>query len=111
MVLVDTPGFGEIHVDDAQILHDIGSWLETMYDSQDSHGHKGETKLVGIVYFHDISLERMMGSTLKNVDDLQKLWKQDVAKHVVLCTTKWSDIQQNDGEGRIEQLKQHYWRR
>ena len=52
MVLVDTPGFGHTYVDDTDILHCIGSWLETMYDS-------GETKLAGIVYLHDISLSRM----------------------------------------------------
>ena len=107
---MDTPGFGDTHIDDVDILHDIGSWLETMYDSQDSDGHKGETKLAGIVYLHDISLTRMLGSTLKNLDVFQKLCGKDALKRVVLCTTKWSDIYQEDGERRTEQLKGNYWK-
>ena len=84
MVLVDTPGFGDTYVDDADILFDIGSWLESMYDSGESHGHKGETKLAGIVYLHDISLTRMLGSTLKDLDIFQKLCGEGALKRVVL---------------------------
>ena len=111
LVLVDTPGFSDTHVDDINILDDIGSWLETMYDSRDSHGRKGETKLAGIVYFHDISLTRMLGSTLmKKLDVFQKLCGEDPLKRVVLCTTKWSDIYQADGEKRVEALEENYWK-
>ena len=110
LVLVDTPGFGDTCVDDADILQRIGSWLETMYDFRDSDGHKGKTKLAGIVYLHDISLTRMLGSTRKNLDVFQKLCGKDALQRVVLCTTKWSDIYQNDGEKRIKQLKENYWK-
>ena len=110
MVLVDTPGFGDTYVDDVDILHGIGSWLEAMYDPQDGHGHKGETKLAGIVYLHDISLTRMLGSTLKKPDVFQKLCGEDALKRVVVCTTKWSDIYQEEGDRRIEQLKEDYWK-
>jgi len=107
---VDTPGFADTHVDDADILKNIASWLETMYDSRDSHGHKGETKLAGIVYLHDISLSRMLESTRKNLDVFQKLCGEDALKRVVLCTTKWSDVYQEDGERRTEQLKENDWK-
>ena len=100
MVLVDTPGFGDTYVDDADILFDIGSWLESMYDSRDSHGHKGETKLTDIVYLHDISLTHMLGPISKSLDVFQKLCGTDALKRVVLCTTKWSDTYQEDGEKR-----------
>ena len=107
---MDTPGFGDTYIDDVDILHTIGSWLGTMYDSQDSHGRKGETKLAGIVYLHDISLTRMLGSTLKNLDVFQKLCGKDALKRVVLCTTMWSDICEEEGERRAEQLKEIYWK-
>ena len=110
MVLLDTPGFGDTHVDDTDILDLIGSWLETMYDSQDNHGHKGATKLAGIVYLHDISLTRMLESISKSLDVFQKMCGKDALKRVILCTTKWSDIYQEDGEKRIEQLKEMRWK-
>jgi len=111
LVLVDTPGFGDTYVNDADILYEIGSWLETMYDSRDSHGHKGETKLAGIVYLHDISLTRMLESTLKTLDVFRKLCGKGALKRVVLCTTKWSDIyQEEEGERRTKQLKEIYWK-
>jgi len=110
LVLVDTPGFSDTDVSDADILHDIGSWLETMYDSRDNHGHIGATKLAGIVYLHDISLSRL-GSTRKTLDIFQKLCGEDAMKRVVLCTTKWSDIYEEEGERRTEQLKEIYWKK
>ena len=106
LVLVDTPGFSDTYVDDADVLQNIGSWLESMYGSREH----GETKLAGIVYLHDISLPRMLGSTLKNLDVFQKLCGEDALKRVVLCTTKWSDIYEEDGERRTEQLKDIYWK-
>ena len=111
MVLVDTPGFGDTYVDDADILFDIGSWLESMYDSRDRHGHKGETKLAGIVYLHDISLSRMLGPISKSLDVFQKLCGKDALKRVVLCTTKWSDTFQEDGEKRTAQFKESHWKK
>jgi hypothetical protein len=102
LVLVDTPGFGDTYVDDADVLRNIGFWLEAMYE--------GETKLAGIVYLHDISLTRMLGSTLKNLDVFQKLCGEGALKRVVLCTTKWSDIYEEEGERRTEQLKEIYWK-
>ena len=110
MVLVDTPGFGDTHVDDVDILRDISSWLETMYNPRDGQGQKGETKLAGIVYLHDISLTRMLGSTRKNLDVFQKLCGNDALQRVVLCTTKWSDIYKEDGDTRTRQLKENYWK-
>ena len=52
LVLLDSPGFDvNPNVNGAVILDGIqvGSWLETMYDSCDSHWHKGKRNLAGIV--------------------------------------------------------------
>ncbi|EDR05877.1 uncharacterized protein LACBIDRAFT_329339 [Laccaria bicolor S238N-H82] len=107
LVLVDTPD-----VDDVNTLRDIGSWLKTMYGSQDSDVHKGETKLAGIVYLQDISSTCMLGPTMNNppVNVFQTLCGKNALDCVVLCTTKWSDIYQKDGESRTEQLKDDYWK-
>ena len=111
LVLVDTPGFGDTNDNDADILYDIGSWLETMYDSHDNHGHEGETKLAGIVYLHDISLSRMQEPISKSFVVFRSLCGKDALKHVVICTTKWSTIsKEEEGESRTEQLKEKYWK-
>ena len=82
-----------------------------MYDSHDSHGHKGETKLAGIVYLHDISLTHMLGPILKSLDVFQKLCGKDILKCVVLCMTKWLDIYEEDGEKQTEQFKESHWKK
>ena len=111
MVLVDTPGFGDTYVSDVDILHNIGSWLETMYDSsKDNHGHKGETKLAGIVYFHDMTHTRMLGPISKTLDTFQKLCGEGAMERVVLCTTKWSDIYEEDGKKRTTRLEEECWK-
>ena len=108
LVLVDTPGFGDTNDKDADILYDIGSWLETMYDSRDSHGHKGETKLAGIAYLHDISIPR---PTSKSLLVFRSLCGKDALKHVVICTTMWSTIlTEEEGESRTELLKEQHWK-
>ena len=52
----------------------------------------------------------MLESISKSLDVFQKLCRKDALKRVVLCTTKWSDIYQEDGEKRIEQLKEMRWK-
>ena len=109
MVLVDTPGFGDtVNDENADILYDIGSWLETMYDSCDSHGHKGKTKLAGIAYLHDISIPH---PTLKSLLVFRSLCGKDALKHVVICTTMWSTIlTEEEGKSRTELLKEQHWK-
>ena len=109
-----TPGFDlNCNVNDADILEGIRFWLETMYDSCDSHGHKGKTKLAGIVYFHDMSLTRiMLGSTLKNLDVFRKLRERPskVCGSLHDKSGQIWDIQQEEEERQTEQLKQIHWK-
>ena len=58
-----------------------------------------------LILFYDTHL---VGSTRKNLDVFQKLCGKD---RVVLCTTKWSDIQQEEGERQTERLKKITGRR
>lgn len=103
LVLVDTPGFDDTCVDDTAILHSISLWLENMY-------HKKETKLAGIIYLHDISQARMQGSLKRNLDVFRKLCGDGALRHVVLCTTKWSQVEEEVGERRTEHLKGVFWK-
>ena len=99
---MDTPGFDDTKVDDTNIVSGIDSWLDTKY---------GVTKLAGIVYLHDMDMSlprKLEKQNLKDLDVIQKLCGKDALKRVVLCTTKWSEIGQEEGERRTEQLKEIY---
>ena len=52
----------------------------------------------------------MQGSLKRNLDVFQKLCGDDALRNVVLCTTKWSDVEEEDGEGRTEELVHGYWK-
>ena len=53
---------------------------------------------------------RMLGPISQSLDIFQKLCGEGALKRVVLCTTKWSEIYQEEGEKRAEQLKEIYWK-
>lgn len=102
LVIVDTPGFDDTYVSDSEILQRIALWLADAYH--------GEMKLGGVIYLHDISLSRMLGTTRKNLEVFQKLCGDDAFRSVILGTTKWGDVFKEDGDRRTQQLCDNYWR-
>jgi len=68
-------------------------------------------KLAGVVYLHDISLARMSGTNRVSLELLRGLCGDAALRSVVLCTTKWSNIDQNDGEMHYQELIDKYWRK
>jgi len=103
IVFVDTPGFDDTYVADAEILKLIAVWLaKSYYDGM---------KLAGIVYLHEISQTRMFGTARKNLTMFNKLCGDDALKNVMLATTKWSEIPEDVGRRREEQLANTYWKR
>ncbi|KAG2119830.1 P-loop containing nucleoside triphosphate hydrolase protein [Suillus discolor] len=101
VILVDTPGFDDTYVDDSEILRRIAVWLASSYGDN--------MKLSGILYFHDISQTRMFGTSRKNLDMFRRLCGKDAEKNVVLVTTKWSEVQEEVGKRREQQLKSSFW--
>ena len=71
--------------------------------------YNSETKLGGIIYLHDISLSRMLGTT-RNLEVVQKLCGDNTFRSVILGTTKWGDVFEEDGDMRTQQLRDDYWR-
>lgn len=67
-------------------------------------------KLAGILYLHEISQARMVGTALKNLDMFKKLCGDDALVNVVLGTTKWSDIRPEVGQKREKQLVGSFWK-
>ena len=66
-------------------------------------------KLAGIIYLHDVSQTRMLGTFRKNLTMFNKLCGEDALKKVVLATTKWCDVTPNVGPSREQQLSSNYW--
>jgi uncharacterized membrane protein len=101
--LIDTPGFDDTFRTDSDVLKDIVFWLNT--------GYKENIQLSGIVYLHPITKNRVTGSTLKNLRMFHKLCGNESLPSVVLATTMWKNVDENDGERRQEELKStpNFW--
>ena len=52
----------------------------------------------------------MQGSFKRNLDVFRKLCGDGALRHVVLCTTKWSEVDAEVGKKRTEQLKRDFWK-
>ncbi|KAG6899038.1 hypothetical protein C0993_001488 [Termitomyces sp. T159_Od127] len=102
IILVDTPGFDDTYVADSEILRRISVWLARSYSAN--------MTLAGVIYLHEISQTRMLGTARKNLDMFNKLIGHDATKNVVLATTKWGDIPEAVGIRREEQLKDRHWK-
>jgi len=72
--------------------------------------YNSEIKLAGIIYLHDISQKRMLGTTRKNLEVFQKLCGDDAFRSVILGTTSWGDVLKEVGDMRTQQLCDYYWR-
>jgi len=72
--------------------------------------YNNEMKLGGVIYLHDISLSRMLGTTRKNLEVFQKLCGDDTFRSVILGTTNWGDVSKEVGDMRIQHLRDNYWR-
>ncbi|KAF9533688.1 P-loop containing nucleoside triphosphate hydrolase protein [Crepidotus variabilis] len=99
VTLVDTPGFGDTHKSDLQILEMIADWLEQNY-------RKGVC-LTGIIYLARITDNRITGDSFRCMKMFGKLCggAEQLAKRVAFVTTMWDKIQHNVGTGREMALR------
>ncbi|KAF8198131.1 P-loop containing nucleoside triphosphate hydrolase protein [Pholiota molesta] len=103
LIIVDTPGFDDTSLSDVEILDRISSWLATSYNCS--------MKLAGLIYLHDMTTTRMLGSSLKNLAVFTQLCGDKNMRVVTLMTTKWDRVVPAElAPGREEQLKDMYWR-
>ncbi|KAF8805169.1 P-loop containing nucleoside triphosphate hydrolase protein [Phlegmacium glaucopus] len=102
LVFVDTPGFGNTNKSDTDILKMVVDWLKSTYAKNNL--------LSGLLYFHRITDNRMVGTPLKNLRMFEELCGKNSFKNVILATTMWDDIDDATGAAREEELKSKYWR-
>jgi len=67
-------------------------------------------KLGGIIYLHNISQPRMLGSDRQNLAVFQDLCGSKALSSVVIGLTKSGDIPQEVGEMRCNELSSTYWK-
>ncbi|KAG6843382.1 hypothetical protein H0H87_005251 [Tephrocybe sp. NHM501043] len=101
IMLVDTPGFDDITTKDSDILRRIGAWLVRSY--------RFDMKIAGVVYLHQINNNRWQATCQKNREFFERLCGKGAAKKIVLLTTMWDSVTQEDGAVREEELKSFIW--
>lgn len=104
VVFVDTPGFGHTYRSDTMILSMISDWMKKIYNK--------DMKLAGILYLHRISDNRVSTTPtpLTNLTIFEKLCGKQALRNVVLATTMWDEVHEQEGTEREQELQQKYWK-
>ncbi|MCJ1315931.1 hypothetical protein MMC15_001251 [Xylographa vitiligo] len=97
IVLIDTPGFDDTFLSDGDVLQEIAACLELTY--------KINMKLTGIIYMHRIVDPRMNHGGMRNLAMFRKLCGPEPMKNVVLATSFWSKVTEEEGLDREHQLR------
>lgn len=105
--LLDTPGFDDTNRTDSEVLKEISAHLadpKILYE-------KRKSKLDGIIYMHRITDQRMGGTAQTNLFTFQKLCGQKALTNVILATTMWERVSEQEGIEREEELMRtdHFW--
>ncbi|KAI0905334.1 P-loop containing nucleoside triphosphate hydrolase protein [Ustulina deusta] len=99
---VDTPGFSDTTLSDSEVLQLIADYLAAAY--------RNEMKLSGIIYLHPISDTRVTHHATKNLQMFQKLTGENNLKNVVLVTSMWDKVSNEEGLAREKELKTKFWK-
>lgn len=94
--LIDTPGFDDTTRSDTEVLSEIAAWFGDSY--------KNKILLNGIIYLHRITDIRMQGSAKKNLIMFKQLCGPDALKRVILVTSMWDKISNDEAVRREKEL-------
>ncbi|KAF5321123.1 hypothetical protein D9619_000483 [Psilocybe cf. subviscida] len=102
LIIVDTPGFDD--ADDSLMLRKLARWLTDTYG--------GGAKLAGVIYLYDMTGQRLTTPPYKNFQAFEKLCRSGACRSVVLGTTKWQRIPDEElkhARMREKQLLERFW--
>jgi hypothetical protein len=108
VTLLDTPGFDDSLRHDTDTLQELADWFKLSLEQ----GHK----LAGIIYLHNITHNKMTGSSRRNLRLFRKLCGDTNMDNVVLATSQWANLSGNEelnltpeevGAKREEELRGH----
>jgi hypothetical protein len=113
VVLVDTPGFNDTDMSDAEVLKKIATYLKDTYvisTGTDAHltfnSYKDGKKLKGIIWLHPINDVRVYGISKSNFRMFRNLCGDSTLVNVVIATTKWSKEDISVAEAREKELRE-----
>ena len=66
--------------------------------------------LSGVLYFHRISDNRMVGRPLRNLRMFEELCGRNAIQNVILTTTMWDEVDEMTGCYRENELRSKYWK-
>ncbi|KAG6899037.1 hypothetical protein C0993_001487 [Termitomyces sp. T159_Od127] len=107
--IVDTPGFDDTSTKDREILRRIAVWMAKSYIVMTLSRYSDKMKVGGIIYLQEITQARVTGTVRRNFDMFEKLCGPNAAMHIILTTTKWSDVKAEVGVQREIQLRDQFW--
>ncbi|KAF8438418.1 P-loop containing nucleoside triphosphate hydrolase protein [Boletus edulis BED1] len=102
VVLVDTPGFDDTYLSDAEILKIIAHWLKETYQNN--------IKLSGLLYLHRITDVRMAGTPLRHLSIFKDLCGENNLKNIVFVTTMWDEVGESISSRREDELLSVFWK-
>ncbi|KAK1756461.1 GTPase IMAP family member 4 [Echria macrotheca] len=100
ILLIDTPGFDDDTRTDVEILEDIAKWLAQQGYLQ------GSDQLDGLVILHPVTQHRLGGQERRRTKLLQNLLGHNAFKRIIIATTMWEKIRQEDEEDVKRSVKE-----
>ncbi|CUA66942.1 hypothetical protein RSOLAG22IIIB_02849 [Rhizoctonia solani] len=102
IVVVDCPGFNDTSTSDVEILEKLAKFL--------IRAHKLERKIVGFLYFHNITDTRVGGTALLNMQLFTALCGESALSSAVYVTNMWPNPPTADDLYREAELKDHVFK-
>ena len=101
--MIDSPGWDDTHLDDAEVLATLAAWL--------NRARARDIQLTGILYLHSIQGNRVPETTARSFEWFEKLCGKNAFRKVQFVTTFWDEVQNDAAAKRRErELKQTvYW--
>lgn len=88
--LIDTPGFDDDFDSDTVVLDKIACWGNALLGRR--------RKISGVLYLHDVSLPRIRGSGLRNLEMLPALIGEEKLHFLTMVTTHWNTLKDSTKE-------------
>ncbi|PPQ69144.1 hypothetical protein CVT24_000010 [Panaeolus cyanescens] len=102
LILIDTPGFDDNKLSDAQTLEIIANWLQSIY--------RKKVLLTALIYLHRITDVRYDYGIETSMEIFQKLTGPHAFGKVALVTTMWNALSDGKiGHTREGELKTKRW--
>ncbi|KAJ3544808.1 hypothetical protein NMY22_g2656 [Coprinellus aureogranulatus] len=103
VVLIDTPGFDQTHLEDDVVLKEITDWMDRSY--------RQRMRIAAVLYLHDVSNHQSEAVVKRNIALFSAMCGEEAMSMVAFVTTKWDRLTSEDeAKAQVEELEKDYWR-